>query len=324
MRRLNILIWHIHGSYLDAITTLDHNWYLPVKGGPDGYGGRRYSSPPHVYEVDWDEVRNLDLDLIIFQSPRNYLEDQYEVLTPRQRELPRIYLEHNTPRPHPVETEHVVDDPQVLLVHVTQFNRLMWDNRRTPTAVIDHSVQIDPSIRYTGTLGRGITMVNAPHRRARIAGLDLFLEARCQVPLDICGIDTELVGGFGDIKYFRLHRFLSDYRFLYSPMRYTSLPLAVVEAMTIGMPIVALATTELPSVIENGVNGFLSNDPDELIEGMRWLIAHPKEAQRMGHEARRVAEKRFSLERFQRDWNAAFERAVELAQPVWAEMCVHA
>jgi hypothetical protein len=310
MRRLNILVWHIHGSYLDALTSIEHNWYLPVKEGH--YGGRRWSSPDYVREVPWDEVRNLDLDLIIFQSPRNYQKDQFEILTPEQRALPRIYLEHNTPRPHPVDTRHIVDDPSVLLVHVTQFNRLMWDNNGVPTAVVEHSVSIDPEARYRGTRARGITMVNGPQHRPRIAGLDLFFEARKQVPLDICGMETEEIGGLGDIKYFRLHRVLAEYRFLYSPMRYTSLPLAVIEAMTIGMPVVALATTELPTVIEDGVNGFISCDPGVLVRRMRWLIDHPYEAARMGAAARRTAEARFSLDRFARDWNAAFERAIEI------------
>jgi len=44
----------------------------------------------------------------------------------------------------------------------------------------------------------------------------------------------------------------AEYRFFFNPVRYTSLPLAVCEAMTIGMPIVGLATTELVSVIRNG------------------------------------------------------------------------
>ena len=40
-QRLNILIWHIHGSYLNALGRIPHNWYLPVRAGrPEGYGGR--------------------------------------------------------------------------------------------------------------------------------------------------------------------------------------------------------------------------------------------------------------------------------------------
>lgn len=311
MRRLNILIWHIHGSYLDAITGIEHNWYLPVREGR--YGGRRLFSPPSVHDVPWEEVRTLDLDLIIFQSPANYLEEQHEILTPEQRRLPRIYLEHNTPRPHPVDTRHVVDDRSTLLVHVTQFNRLMWDNNRTPTAVIEHSVALDRSIAYSGELARGLTLVNGPRHRARIAGLDLFLEARERVPLDLCGMETEELGGLGDVKYFRLARFMARYRFLYSPMRYTSLPLAVIEAMTIGLPVVALATTALPETIDHGTTGFVSADPEELIDSMLWLLAHPDGARRMGEAARRVAERRFGLDRFRDDWNAAFDHAIALA-----------
>ncbi len=311
--RLNILIWHIHGSYLNALARIDHNWYLPVKPGrPEGYGGRgpTFDLPEYVREVPAERVRDLDLDLIIYQTPKNYFEDQYEILSAAQRRLPKIYLEHNTPKPDAVNTRHPVDDPDVLLVHVTNYNRLMWDNGVTSTTVIEHSVGIDPAIAYSGRLERGITIVNGMQRRPRIAGYDIFLEAREQVPLDVAGMDTEVFGGLGDIPYRDLHRAVAEYRFLFSPIRYTSLPLAVIEAMTIGMPVVALATTELPTVIQDGHNGYVSCDVRDLIERMRYLIAYPDEARRLGRNARETASRRFGLERFVREWNVAFETAL--------------
>ncbi|HYN89191.1 MAG TPA: glycosyltransferase [Ardenticatenaceae bacterium] len=309
MRRLKILIWHIHGSYLNTLGRIEHDWYLPVRPGrPEGYGGRgpTFDLPDYVREVPHDHVHKLDLDLVIFQTPKNYFEDQLEILSPEQQRLPKIYLEHNTPKPHPTDSAHPVDDPNVLLVHVTHYNRLMWENRRTPTVVIEHSVAIDPNARYQGHLEKGITIINGMQRRPRIAGYDVFLRAREEVPLDTVGMQTEELGGLGDIPYRHLHRRASEYRFLFSPMRYTSLPLAVIEGMTIGMPIVALATTELPTVIENGVSGYVSCDVEELIERMRGLLADPAEARRLGANARAVAQERFGLERFARDWNAAF------------------
>lgn len=314
-KRLKILIWHIHGSYLDSITSVEHDWYLPVKAGPGGYDGRRWSSPTWVHDVPSDRVHELDLDLVIFQSPTNLHEDQWDTLSESQRRLPRIYLEHNVPRPHAVDTRHPVIDPTTLLVHVTHFNRLMWDNGPTPTMVIEHSVAIDPTIRYGGAVQRGIAVINGIAARPRIAGYDLFLQARERVPLDIAGIDSEAFGGLGDIPYRRLHARMAQYRFLFSPIRYTSLPLAVVEAMTIGLPIVALATTELPTVIENGVTGYLSCNPDELIDRMRFLLAEPDAAREMGAKARRIAQTRFGLERFGHDWNKAFQHAIELRAP---------
>ena len=313
MRRLKILIWHIHGSYLNSLARIEHDWYLPVRPGrPEGYGGRgpTFDLPDYVREVPSERVRDLPLDLIIYQTPKNYYEDQFEILSEEQRHLPRIYLEHNTPKPHASDTRHPVDDPGVLLIHVTHYNRLMWDNGRTPTKVIEHSVAIDPSIRYSGRLARGITVANGMQKRPRIAGYDLFLDARMGIPLDAVGMETEAFGGLGDMPYRHLHRRVADYRFLFSPMRYTSLPLAVIEAMTIGMPVVALATTALPTVIEHGVSGYVSCDMDELTHHMRALLSDRALAERLGANARRVALDRFNLTRFIRDWNAAFAEVI--------------
>jgi glycosyltransferase involved in cell wall biosynthesis len=308
-RRLNILIWHIHGSYLNTLARIEHNWYLPVKPGrPEGYGGRgpTFDLPDYMREVPAERVRDLHLDLVICQTPRNYFEDRLELLSAEQLRLPVIYLEHNTPKPGAVDTRHPIDDPEVLLVHVTHYNRLMWDNGRTPSIVIEHSVALDPAIHYRGTRESGITVINGMQKRPRIAGYDIFLRVRQELPLEAVGMETEAFGGLGDVPYRELHRLVADYRFLFSPIRYTSLPLAVIEAMTIGMPVVALATTELPTVISHGESGYISCNIAELIECMRLLLADRDEAFRLGKRAQAVARERFSLDRFIRDWNRAF------------------
>lgn len=315
MKRLKILIWHIHGSYLNTLARLDHDWYLPVNTThSEGYGGRgpTFDLPDYVREIPAEDVPQLDLDLIIFQTPKNYLEDQYRVLSPEQQKLPKIYLEHNTPKPHASDSQHLLDDPHILLVHVTHYNCLMWDNNRTPTVVIEHSVAIDPAARYSGQLERGITMINGIQKRPRIAGYDLFLQAQKLLPLDAVGMQTASLGGLGDVPYRHLHQRIAGYRFMFSPMRYTSLPLAVIEGMTMGMPIIALATTEVPTVIENGKSGYISCNLDELIEHMKRLLRDPAEARQLGDHARKVAIERFGLERFIHDWNAAFMQVAAL------------
>ncbi len=318
MSRLKILIWHIHGSYLNALARVDHDWYPPVKDGrPEGYGGRgwTFDLPPNLREIPAARVREHDFDVIVLQTPRNLHEDLPALLGPEQRDLPLLYLEHNVPRPHAVNTRHPFADSPTpgLLVHVTPFNRLMWDNGGLPTRVIEHSVAIDPEIAYDGRMPRGITVINGMQHRPRIAGYDLFLHARGHVPLDAVGMETEAFGGLGDIPYRNLHRLTARYRFLYSPMRYTSLPLAVVEAMTIGMPVVALATTALPDIIQDGINGFISTNPETLIERMKTLIADPALAREIGERGRATARERFSLDRFRADWDEALRAAIAIA-----------
>ena len=244
---------------------------------------------------------------------RIFVEDGPEILSDAQRRLPRIYIEHNTPFPDPVYSQHPFADPQGLLVHVTRYNRLMWDNGGTPTRVVEHSVAVDPTVSWHGTRPEGITVINSMPRRGRKVGYDLLLEARRYLPIQVAGFENDGLDPIGDIPYPKLHRVVAEYRFLFSPCRYTSLPLAVVEALTIGMPVVALATTELPDVIENGVHGYISNDLGELIAGMRRLIDDHDHARELGANARELARTRFGLDRFARDWDAAFAEAMRLA-----------
>ena len=258
-----------------------------------------------------DEIQNLDLDCILFQSRKNYLEDQYEILSPQQRQLPRIYLEHDPPREHPTDTRHPVDDPHILLVHVTHFNHLMWDNGRTPTRVIEHGVLIPEGVHYTGEMERGLVIINDLHKRGRRLGRDLFERVRQEIPLDLVGINAHELGGLASLSHRELLELEGHYRFVFNPIRYTSLGLAICEAMMVGMPILGLATTEMVTAIRNGVSGYVDTDLDRLIEHMRRLLANPLEAQRLGAGARLQARERFNIQRFVSHWNDTFASVVD-------------
>jgi glycosyltransferase involved in cell wall biosynthesis len=291
-----------------------HQFFLPVKPGfPEGYGGKLggFAWGENVHNVPAEEVRKLEFDCILFQSRKNYLEDQYDILSETQRQLPRLYLEHDPPREHPTDTCHIVDDPSVLLVHVAHFNDLMWNSGDTPTCVIEHGVIVSDNVRYRGDLDRGIVVVNGLQSRGRRLGADIFDRVRSQVPLDLVGMQAEKLGGHGEIPHHKLAEFTSHYRFFFNPIRYTSLGLSVCEAMMIGMPVIALATTEMTTVIENGISGYVDTNVDRLIEAMQHLQQSPEESQRLSQGVRKVAEERFNIERFTRDWNQAFARVVD-------------
>ncbi|MGN6603309.1 MAG: glycosyltransferase [Ginsengibacter sp.] len=309
-KRLKVLTWHIHGSYLFYLTHTDCIFYLPYKEGSseEGYGGRTHSFHwgDNVINVPADEVKDLDFDIILFQSKKNYLEDQFEILTEEQRALPKIYLEHDPPREVPTDTHHVVDDPEVLLVHVTHFNNLMWNNNRTPTKVIDHGV-LDKGELYTGEINKGIVVINGIVKRGRRLGLDVFEKVRKQIPLDIVGMGSEEVGGLGEIPNGGLSSFIGEYRFFFNPIRYTSLGLSVCEAMMLGMPIVGLATTEMVTAVKNDFSGYVDTDVDSLIKKMDCLLQDKLKAKELGNGARQTALNRFNMDRFTNEWLSTFE-----------------
>jgi glycosyltransferase involved in cell wall biosynthesis len=161
-------------------------------------------------------------------------------------------------------------------------------------------------VDYSGELERGIVVVNHLARRGRRLGRDVFERVRRDVPLDLVGMGAEELGGLGEVQHDRLFATAARYRFFFNPIRYTSLGLAVIEAMMVGLPIVGLATTEMATAIVNGVTGFVDTRVERLVERMRELLRDPYEARKLGAAARVAARERFNIHRFVADWNAAF------------------
>jgi hypothetical protein len=309
-KRLRILTWHIHGNYLYYLTQAPHEFYVVSRPGrPPGYAGRSGRLPwgGNVHDAPADGLKDMEFDCVLYQAAAHYLSDRYELLSSAQQRLPGIYLEHDPPQQHPTNTAHPARDNGTLLVHVTSFNALMWDSGAAPTRVIEHGVLVPEGVGYTGATPRGIVVVNCLKRRGRRLGADVYGAARSKVPLDLVGMESEDVeGGLGEIPNLDLAPFMAQYRFFFNPIRYTSLGLAVVEAMMIGMPVIGLATTEMATVVRNGVNGYIDTSVPALVEMMNRLLDDPREAADLGANAQRYARERFNIGRFVADWNEAF------------------
>jgi glycosyltransferase involved in cell wall biosynthesis len=271
------------------------------------HSGRSGSLPwgENVHDAPVERIRNMSFDVVLFQSRDAYEREQHELLSPAQRRLPRIYIEHDPPQVHPTNTRHWVQDSATLLVHVTAFNDLMWDNGITPTRVIEHGVRPLSHAVYSGEREAGIVVVNNIDKRGRRLGADIYQHVSRQVPLTLVGMGAERAGGHGEVPNAQLPEVMAAHRFFFNPIRYTSLGLAVVEAMMVGVPIVGLATTELVTVIRDGHNGLIDTRVDRLVEGMKALLQDPQAARRMGEHARQTAHERFGIERFIADWQSA-------------------
>jgi glycosyltransferase involved in cell wall biosynthesis len=311
-KTLRILTWHVHGNYLYYLTQVPHDFYIVTDDARSpGRAGRNGSLPwgDNVREAHVTQIRDMQFDAVLYQSRSAYEQERLELLTDAQQALPRLYLEHDPPQEHPTNTRHWFQDPDGLLVHVTPFNQLMWDNGVTPHRVIEHGVVPLAQARYSGELAQGIVVVNNLARRGRRLGLDVYQQVRDTVPLALVGMGARDLGGLGEIPNAELPAVMARYRFFFNPIRYTSLGLAVIEAMMAGLPIVGLATTELPTVIDDGRNGLIDTRIDRLVEGMQWLLADAQAARAMGERARETAEARFGIQRFIADWNEALRTA---------------
>ncbi len=310
---MRILLWHVHGSWTTAFVQGEHEYLLPVEPGrgPDGRGrAQTWDWPPAAVEVTREEARDAEVDVLILQRPAEL--DGLAADWLGDRRPPTVYLEHNAPQGRIAEMRHPAAgrDEVDRVVHVTHFNDLFWDCGATPTRVVEHGI-VDPGYRYSGAIERAAVVINEAPRRARVTGTDLLDRfAADGVPIDLFGMKadqvTAPVRAIDDLPQARLHDELARRRVYLHPIRWTSLGLSLIEAMQLGMPVVALATTEAPEAVPAGA-GVASIRVDRLGEAVRGFLREPERARDAGLAARSHALERFGLARFLADWDDVLE-----------------
>jgi glycosyltransferase involved in cell wall biosynthesis len=304
---MNVLVWHVHGSWTTSFVQGKHRYLIPVNDARDEWGrgrARTFDWPDSAEEVVLDD--RIDVDVAIVQRPAE--------LERVPRGVPVIYVEHNTPKGDVPDTRHpVADRDDLVIAHVTHFNELFWDTGGTRTTVIEHGI-VEPAARWTGDLERLAVVTNEPVRRGRVSRTALSPRVARGAPLDVFGMGVAGLRGEGITTYddppqAQMHAAVAQRRAYLHLCRWTSLGLSLIEAMQMGMPVLALATTEAIAAVPPGA-GVLSTRADTLVEAAQWLIDEPGQARLLGDRARQVALARFGLDRFLADWDRLLEEEV--------------
>ena len=123
-------------------------------------------------------------------------------------------------------------------------------------------------------------------------------------------MDAAALGGIEDLPQDELHTEMARRRVYLHPVRWTSLGLSLLEAMHLGMPVVALGTTEVHEAVPAAA-GVVSTRVDVLAEAVRQLVADPEEAAERGRAARAAALAQYGLDRFLDDWDAALAEVAD-------------
>jgi Glycosyl transferases group 1 len=311
---MRILVWHVHGSWMTSLVQGGHEYLLPVLPGrsADGRGrARTWEWPDAAVEVPVAALREAEIDAVILQRPAEIALLRLWTGLTAGVDVPAVYVEHNAPTGHAAASRHpLADQDSIPVVHVTHFNRLMWDCGVAPTVVVEHGV-VDPGYRYSGERPSLAAVVNEPVRRWRVAGTDLLIALAAEAPVEVYGMGMaalaehapRLAGDLhDDVPQHRLHAELGAHRAYVHPYRWTSLGLALIEAMMLGLPVLAWSTTAVPEAVPADA-GVVTADPDVLANAARRWLRDPDEAREVGLAGRRHAVQSFALPRFLDDWD---------------------
>ena len=105
----------------------------------------------------------------------------------------------------------------------------------------------------------------------------------------------------------RLSLFFAAADIFVLPSHYDNFPNVVLEAMAMGLPVVATRVGGLPSQVIEGATGFMTNpnDPEDMTKALLKLIENPKQASNFGEYAASVVRENF-------DWSKTANHFVDI------------
>jgi glycosyltransferase involved in cell wall biosynthesis len=240
------------------------------------------------------------------------------LLTARSRPAPTVATMHAPLEGEMAELVSAVAPP-VILVAISDNQRraapgLPW------AGTVHNAIRVEdfPFTRdkedYALFLGRACAdkgMPNAIHA-ARSAGIPLRIAAKCVEDAEVAYFDAEVrpllgpgVEWLGEVGGADKLELLGRARCLLFPIEWEEpFGMVLVEALACGTPVVALRRGAVPEIVEHGVTGFVTDDPDELPALLR--AVDRLDPQR----CRQEAERRFDVARMAAEYEAVYQRVL--------------
>lgn len=176
---------------------------------------------------------------------------------------------------------------------------------------------------WVGGNGTVMTVGQSVKQRGAFCNYDTFHAATEGLPRKLFGPNnSDCEESAGELSYDGLKKELRDNRvFFYTGTHPASYTLGFIEAMMTGIPIVSIGaalgnsrlfqgqrTFEVPGLIQNGHNGYVSDNIKELHEMCKNLIENPSLARQISENGRRTAIDIFGYKTIREQWREYLEK----------------
>lgn len=280
---------------------------------------RAYRPVPDNYVLlnpargDHQLPQEIDFDLILSQNKFG----QYQIARYLSSvlHLPMLSLEHTLPVEHWPKSQ--MDALRSMRGHVnvfiSEFSREKWGWGKDEALVIHHGIDTElfaPNDLLVDRQPHLLSVVNDWVNRDYFCGFRLWQQVTKGLPVKPVGKTpglSEPAKSVADLvmKYRQADIFLNTS--LVSPV-----PTALLEAMACGCAVVTTSNCMLPEIIEDGINGFISNDPAVLTNRCKQLLSDHALCRQLGDKARKTVLDKFSLSAATAAWDKVFRQTAEV------------
>jgi len=317
---LDIEVFSVNGAYMNPTQSGDYmRSVIP--------NGRHY---PHLFNValqcdkdnlhpeliDWADVIFMHHNSAIpnQDTPQRWLSNNWDLFTKKKKRVVWRSIGQSTP-----EIEEFLQSYKkrgLVILRYSPYEHHI-PNYAGHDAIIRFSE--DPSVydRWIGERERIITVAQSMKQRGNHLGFPIFEEATEGLNRKVFGPGNEDLGELwgGVIPYSELKANLREDRAYFYfgtvPAPYT---LTFIEAMMTGIPVIAAGPKlrqiapynwpcyEIPDIISNGVNGFISDSVHDLRGYAEMLLADKAKAEKIGEAGRNTAIKLFGRKERMDEW----------------------
>ena len=256
-----------------------------------------------------EQVNDVALDLIVCQNrSRDYI-----ILSKLATHLSCPLLGINNFLPFPemnnFYVQSLADQIHNAQVFSSKFVANSWGLSEEDVVIIPKCVDTEIFDGWVGGDNKVLINVDYYQNKANITGFKLLEQINKQLPIDLIGINPGISSPAKDLddlvcKYRNASVFLNTSCWL-------SCPIELLEAMTVGCPIVSSKSCDIADYIEHGINGFLSNDPEEIIKYCKMLINDKDLAKRIGEAGRKTMVEKFNKNIFINKYNSLLYETID-------------
>jgi glycosyltransferase involved in cell wall biosynthesis len=307
--KYNILTFPTHERYETELCKTGHEFYALSISNAKKWNTSQTDIPTNYHVLPENQLCNyLNFDFILVQSKFGQFQVAQNIN--QQLGLPIICLEHTLPTPQSMTEQQFKQMKNMrgdVNVFISEFSRSAWD---IDGVVIHHGIDTNTfKPNDAAKDGTVLTVANDFINRDYCLNFNGWKRVTN-------GLNTKLVGDTPGLSQAAptINDLVNSYNsssVYFNSSTLSPIPMSLLEAMSCGCAVVSTATCMIPEIITNGENGFISNNETEIRSYIELLLKDEDLRLKVGNNARKTIESKFSESKFINNWNELFKRVYE-------------